>query len=124
MRESWFELNAGTCDATLLMPRTMRQTIAKYLLLLAVLLMPFGMTPASAITDESPARAMMHCADQHDAHGGQSGVGHCTMACAAALPASIAGPTDVLGMAQSPLVSASIAILDGVLPDMSTPPPR
>ncbi len=102
----------------------MRQAIAKYLLLLAILLMPFGMTPASASAADSSAATMRHCEDQRAAHHGKNGIAQCTMACAAALPASLARSVDLPEIAPSLHAHISIALLNSVQPDTATPPPR
>ena len=68
----------------------MRAFALNFLTLVAVLLMPFGMTaaPAAAASAEHHSPAMMqHCPEQAPKHGGKAGFVECTMACAAALPA-------------------------------------
>ena len=102
----------------------MPQKIAKFLLLLAVLLMPFGMTPATAGAGKVPATAMRHCSERGDAHHGKSGISECTMACAAALPASIVHPTEPPKLTASPHAVAPVKLLENVCPDTRTPPPR
>jgi hypothetical protein len=94
------------------------------LLLLAVLLMPFGMTPATAGADDGPAAAMRHCSERGGAHHGKGGIAECTMACAAALPACIAHPAEPSKIAPSQHALAPIKVLGDIRPDTRTPPPR
>ena len=102
----------------------MRQMIAKCLLLLAVLLMPFGMTPATAGPRDGPATAMRHCADQGETQHGNAGIAGCTMACAAALPACIVHPLEPREVVPPPHARASIKLLLSFRPDTKAPPPR
>ena len=101
-----------------------RQMIAKCLLLLAVLLMPFGMTPATAGAGDGPAAAMRHCSESGDVHHGKGGIAECTMACAAALPACMMHPPQPLEIAPSQQALAPTKLLGNVPPDTRTPPPR
>jgi hypothetical protein len=96
-------------------------------LLLAVILMPFGMTPVAA----SPSHHMMtagmpmeHCPDQGSKHDHERGMIECMMGCAAALPASAARVEDPIPVTVAPIPPAPSHRLSGLHPDPATPPPR
>jgi hypothetical protein len=99
----------------------------KLLALVAVLLMPFGMTAAPAAasgTQHSASMPMQHCPEQSPQHEGQAGFVECTMACAAALPA-VAGPAQrEPAVARIPELSSAVHHLHGLHPDTATPPPK
>ncbi|HWI89510.1 MAG TPA: hypothetical protein VNS11_09775 [Sphingomicrobium sp.] len=101
--------------------------IARIALMLAILLMPLGMAPSAASEAHQAMAAgapMEHCPDQAPRHDPKGALAQCTMACAAAAPASTAS-------AQEPhLIASAIAMpgltqrLRGLHPDTATPPPR
>lgn len=105
-----------------------RPLLARLALLVAVLLMPLGMTPAAAgASGHGPAMAMPlgHCDGQAPKHSSRAGFAECTMACSAALPASDLPLDRVRRRERVPLQPATAAaILHGVRPDTATPPPR
>lgn len=115
--------NRGTKDYSCLMASAW-----KLVLLIAVLLMPFGMAPASAApVHDAPMTAMPmgHCPDQSSHHDGmKGGIAECTMACAAALPASAGASDCLLASVPEPAFAAASASLHGLQPDTATPPPR
>ena len=99
----------------------------RLLLLLAMLLMPFGMASAPASTGPHAAPMAMpmgHCDDQRSHHGTKGGITECTMACAAALPpvssSSAARPMIVC----TPVLPAAAQRLLGMDPEIATPPPK
>ena len=98
----------------------------KSLLLLAMLLMPFGMTPAAATLarHNGAIMPMQHCPEQGSNHGSKGAFAECTMACSAALPAAEivrdAPPLTV----SLPTGSAVAQALYGLHPDTATPPPK
>lgn len=106
----------------------MRQLLARLLLLVAVLLMPFGMTPAAAMAHEqhSAAAAMPagHCPEQAPRPGGKAGFIECTMVCSAALPASDLKRHEPRLIVCVPVEAAAARQLHGLHPDTATPPPR
>src|SRR3954449_1106169 len=98
----------------------------RLLVLVAMLMMPFGMSAATASTHHMPAvgMAMQHCPEQGSKHESKGGFAECTMACAAALPAA-----DVRADGPRLIVIASIVpgtphALHGLRPDTATPPPK
>ena len=97
----------------------------RMVLLLAVLFMPFGMTPAAA-TSHSPQAVMpmSHCPEQVPDHGGKAGFVECTMACSAALPAGDIGQGEPVRIARAPDRPAAARQLHGLHPDTATPPPK
>jgi hypothetical protein len=105
----------------------MHSRAVRFLTLLLVLIMPFGMSAA-------PARAphhrmavdmpMGHCPDQAPAHDMKGGIAACAMACAAALPAGDAGAGDSPLIVSEPIQSSAEQQLHGVHPETATPPPR
>jgi hypothetical protein len=105
----------------------MTRLIAKLLVLVAVLLMPLGMSPAAAgasMHHDMASMSMGHCPDQAPSPDKKSGFGECTMACAAALPAVEASAAEL------PIVPAELqrlALTDrlhGLHPETATPPPK
>jgi len=104
----------------------MIRPISKMLVLLAMLMMPFGMSPAAAESHHAPAAGMMmqHCPEQGTKHESKGGFAECTMACSAALPAA-----DICADGSPLIVIASILpgalhALHGLHPDTATPPPK
>jgi uncharacterized membrane protein len=104
-----------------------RTLIAKLVLLVAVLLMPFAMAPAAASASRQEAAigsAIGHCVDQHQRDQSNRGIAECTMACAAALPATgavVMTPIVVVEVLSPPVTKHR---LHGLHPDIATPPPR
>ena len=103
--------------------------LAKFLLLIAVLLMPFEMSPlAAAGTAHEASQAAMsmnHCPDgdgKHHRAGGSAG--ECTMACAGALPATDCARRQALTIARPRIQPAAAHQLDGLHPETATPPPK
>ena len=100
---------------------------ARLILLIAVLLMPFGMTPAAADSGDHHATMHMpagHCPDQDSSGAGKAGIAACTMACSGALPASEAFGAEDISLRREIVVTALIAPLCGLHPDTATPPPK
>ena len=107
--------------------RAVGTMIARLTLLVAVLLMPFGMSAAPARAPDHRMAAdmpMRHCPDQAPAHDMKGGIGDCAMACAAALPAVDAGAGDSPPIVSEPIRSSAAQQLHGVHPETATPPPR
>ena len=104
----------------------MTQLVAKLLVLLAVLLMPLGMTSAAASAShhEMASMPMGHCPDQGARHDMKSGIAECTMVCAAALPAVEFTPDQPIMAIAQPLAAASAHRLHGLHPETDPPPPR
>ena len=108
----------------------MTAILARIALLLAVLLMPVGMTGASAATAhhatmDMAGMAMGHCSDTGDQRPAHGMPADCTMACASALPAIPASPTKTA--AQMPAdfgKPGPVRALSGTLLEIATPPPR
>jgi hypothetical protein len=97
----------------------------KLLILLAVLLMPFGMQPATAApAAHEMTMPMEHCPDQAPGHGGKAGFAECTMACSAALPAMDRAADEPLFIVNAPTEPPVVQALDGLHPETATPPPR
>lgn len=97
----------------------------RLLVLLAMLIMPLGMAPASAASHHDMASMpMQHCPEQAPTHHMKSAFAECTMACSAALPAAdrIAdSPFAVIGV---PVSAGPAPLLHGLHPETATPPPR
>jgi hypothetical protein len=98
----------------------------KLLALLAVLLMPFGMTPVAAAKSphHSATMPMQHCPEQAPDHGSKGGFVECTMACSAALPALDSAPQQSLPPERNLTPVAVAHILHGLHPETATPPPK
>ena len=104
--------------------RMMISRMIGLLALVAVLLMPFGMTApaAAAHHDVGAATSMQHCPDEQPPT--DAGIAQCTMACAAALPGIGAPSQSRLAIScASPAASAPRA-LHGIQQDIATPPPK
>ena len=100
---------------------------SKLLVLLALLLMPLGMTPASGAAQHGhstqSAMPMQHCPDP--AQTPEKGAfAQCTMACASALPAVGKAIADPLVVVCAPQQPAAAQLLHGLHPETATPPPR
>lgn len=106
----------------------MGQALAKLLLMLAIALLPLGMTaPASAAAQSNQHAAAMpmeHCPDSGAMPHAKGGIAECTMACAATLPAVDRSAAEPLAPVAAPTVSILAAHLTGLHPETSTPPPR
>jgi hypothetical protein len=100
--------------------------IARLILLIAVLLMPLGMTPAPAAAHNQAMAGMPmgHCDDGATKHPMKGGIAECTMACAAALPPADTPSDDVVPIACMPVRPAAAQVLHGLHPDTATPPPK
>ena len=94
------------------------------LALIAVLLMPLGMTPASAHHQPAAGMAMPHCPEQAPKHDSKGAFAECTMACSAALPAAELQQEQHLPIACAPAPPAVAQILRGLHPETATPPPK
>jgi len=104
----------------------MARLIAKLLVLLAVLLMPLGMsaTPAAAHQSSSASMPMNHCPEPAPSHHSKAGFVECTMACSAALPAVDIPQEQHALVANLPVERAAAQMLQGLHPDTATPPPK
>jgi hypothetical protein len=103
-----------------------RAAIIKFVLLLGVLMMPFGMAPVNAGTAHQAMAGMPagHCPEQSSGHERKAGIAECTMACAAALPAAVASADDPPVMVTCPCLALPSESLHGLHPDTATPPPK
>jgi hypothetical protein len=100
--------------------------LPRLFLLVAVLLMPLGMTaaPAAAEHHHGASMPMQHCPEQRTKHHSKAAFAECTMACASALPAVDRVQEPRMAYA-SPLVAAvTVHELQGLHPETETPPPR
>lgn len=104
-----------------------RTVLAKLVLLIAVLLMPLGMTPAAAAGHQPHDMAAMpvgHCDPHAPKHGAMQGMAQCTMACSTALPAGDAARDAPLLIVCTPVAPSAAEALDGLHPHPATPPPK
>ena len=101
--------------------------LPRLLLLIAVLLMPLGMTAAPAAAAEhhhSAAMPMQHCPEQGTTHHSKAAFAECTMACASTLPAVDRVQQPPVIYAAPMIASAPVQALHGLHPETATPPPR
>jgi hypothetical protein len=100
--------------------------VTKLILLVAVLLMPVGMTaePAAAHAMPSATMPMQHCPDQTPSNAGKAGIPQCMMVCSAALPAADAPTTEPHIIVCLPEQPARADALRGLHPETATPPPK
>jgi hypothetical protein len=104
----------------------MRLIMLKLIALMAVLLMPLGMSEASAAGHHtaSVSAPAQHCPDRSPNHEMKGGIAECTMVCAAALPAAD-GTREIPHLrAGSPAVLPAEQRMDGIVPEIATPPPK
>lgn len=101
---------------------------ARLALILAVLLMPFGMAPAPASAPHHSMAmaptAMQHCPDGTSGQSGKGGIADCAMACAAALPAGAAAAGAPLVIVCDRAAPGVQQRLNGLHPETVTPPPK
>ena len=100
--------------------------LGRLLILLSVLLMPFGMQPAAAAPAAAQDHASMpmpHCPDQgrHDSKGA---LAECTMVCSAALPATDVTRNEPPLIVCAPAEAEAVRQLHGIHPETATPPPK
>lgn len=99
--------------------------LLKLVALIAVLLMPLGMQPASAAPAQHlVSMPMEHCPEQGPKHSNRAGFMECAMACSAALPASEFASEQPMPIVCAPTESEAAQILHGLHPDTATPPPK
>jgi hypothetical protein len=100
--------------------------IARLMSLLAVLVMPLGMSPASATPQHAMTMDMPmgHCPDQSSHHDMKGGIAECTMACAGALPAADLAVPEPLRIGSKQVLFAATERLRGLHPETATPPPK
>ena len=100
--------------------------VCKLLVLVAVLMMPLGMVSAvgGPHHQQMAGMPMQHHPDQGSRSESKSGLGECTMACSAALPAMEAVRHVPLLRASDPLQSAAAQRLHGLHPETAVPPPK
>jgi hypothetical protein len=105
-----------------------RTIISRLTLLMAVLLMPFGMAsaPASSMHHAMGASMpMQHCPDeQAPSNHSKATFVECTMACSSALPATEAPPHEPPILVCTPVHPATVQRLTSLHPETATPPPR
>jgi hypothetical protein len=109
------------------MERSMTRLIPKLLVLLAVLLLPLGMAPATAAASPQHMAIDMPMGHSHDRgphHDMKGGIGECTMACAGALPAADLASHSPLPIVGEPVQIAAAQRLHGLDPETATPPPK
>ena len=101
--------------------------ICKLLTLIAVLLMPFGMTPASAVQSkhhEMAGMAMNHCPGDQSQPDTKQGIAACTMVCSAALPAVADPGPQLTTIVCAPELASPTRQLIGLHPETADPPPK
>lgn len=97
----------------------------KLLTLIAVLLLPLGMTtPAAATQRHAASMPNQGCPDHAPNHGSKAAFAECTMACSAALPAADLGGNEPLIVLCEPVQSETATKLHGLQPETETPPPK
>lgn len=106
---------------------TMQSVALRLLALVALLLMPIGMSAALAAANprhSASAMAMQDCPGSSSKSHEKSGFVECAMACSAALPAvdqqTVQPPKTVRAVAQRALAQ----VLIGLHPEAATPPPK
>jgi hypothetical protein len=108
-------------------PQAMSTSVCRFIALVAVLLMPFGMFAAPAAAahhDKMGAMAMQHCPDQSSGPHSKGMIAGCTMACAAALPAAEQPQPETPLAFRLPVEPSVIGSLSGIELEIATPPPR
>jgi hypothetical protein len=98
----------------------------RFVVLFAVLLMPFGMQPAAAapVMHHHASMPTQHCPDQDSRHGSKGAFAECTMVCSAALPAADLARDEPSLIVCAPAEAQAVRQLHGLHPDIATPPPK
>lgn len=105
----------------------MSSLLLRLMALIAVLLLPLGMSEAPAAAQHEHAAAsmeMQHCPDRGSKSGSAPGFAVCTMACSAALPAADLPNGPLAPRFAAPAMLLMPHVLHGLHPDTATPPPR
>ena len=105
----------------------MTRLVAKLMVLVAVMLMPFAMAPAPGAPSHhqtAETMPMRHCPDRAPSRDVKGGIVECTMACSAALPAAELSQKRPLLNASVPADAPPGPVLHGLHPDTATPPPK
>ena len=107
----------------------MTRILANLLVLLAVLLMPLGMSSAASAAQTASHHDMAgiavgHCPDEDSRPEPMPGIAACTMACSAALPAIEPVQPQRSAQARAPQEIDRVPILSGLHPEAATPPPK
>ena len=101
------------------------RVLLKLLALLAMMLLPLGMTPAATATHhEMASMPMQHCPEQGSEHQPKTAFAVCTMACSAALPALDRCAAEPLPIVRERVRPALAQHLSDLHPDIATPPPK
>jgi hypothetical protein len=100
--------------------------VLRLFVLVAVLLMPFGMAGASATVAHhaTTSMPMSHCPEPTPTQDRKGGFAECTMACATALPAVDSRAGEPMRIVCTPVRPAAAERLNGLHPDTATPPPK
>jgi len=98
--------------------------LLKLIVLLAVMLLPLGMTPAAAAHHDMASMPMQHCPEQDSDHQPKAAFAVCTMACSAALPALDRCGAQPVPTTPEPVRPALARHLSDLHPDIATPPPK
>jgi hypothetical protein len=106
-----------------------RGVLPRLFLLIAVLLMPLGMSPvpaasAAAEHHHGAALPMQHCPEQGTMHHSKAAFSECTMACASALPAVDRAQEQAIAYAPPLVAAVPVLALDSLHPETATPPPK
>lgn len=106
--------------------RRMRTFALRLLTLIALVLMPFGMSaaPAASVDHQGMAMPVQHCPEPPSKPLSTGLVAQCSMACASALPAAELEP--LASQPAQPLVLRPSAqrALPAIALEIDTPPPR
>lgn len=104
----------------------MTAALLRLLTLLALVLMPIGMTSAPAAASPMPAShhtAAGHCEEQPDQDQAPASKMDCAAMCTALPATDAAAPSPVL-KPKAPRTIAVATPFDGVILEIATPPPR
>lgn len=104
----------------------MAATLFRLLALLALVLMPIGMTSAPAAASPMPASHHLmtgHCDEQPEQDEGPTSKMDCAAMCTA-LPAAVSAAATSVLKPKAPRTIAVAARFDGIILEIATPPPR
>jgi len=105
----------------------MRLIVVRLISLVAVLLMPLGMSPAPAAAAQlhhGASMPMQHCPEQGMKHQSKAAFAECTMACASALPVMDRLHEERMPYSPAFVTETPVHALHGLHPETATPPPR
>jgi hypothetical protein len=105
----------------------MQSILLRLLALIAVMLLPFGMSAAPAEAREhhsASTLSMQHCSQEESDRAQTDALSDCAMPCSAALPAADPSSAGSHSLAPPAVMPPTEEALTGIDLDIATPPPK